>query len=91
MVLRIVPDGVAARGGIQPIEQLVVRGRARGYRRDIDTADLIHRINGERVHNRDEVEDTIRASQPGQPVKLTVRRGGLYGREREINLVPVWE
>lgn len=91
MVLRVVPDGVAARGGIRPIEQLVVRGQLRGFRRDIDSADLIYRINGERVHNREEVEDTIRGSRPGQPVKLTVRRGGLYGGERAIELVPVWE
>lgn len=91
MVLRVVPDGVAARGGILPIEQLVVRGQLRGFRRDIDSADLIYRINGERVHNREEVEDTVRASRPGQPVRLAVRRGGLHGREREIELVPVWE
>jgi S1-C subfamily serine protease len=91
MVLRVVPDGVAARGGVQPIEQLVIRGQLRGFRRDIDSADLIYRINGERVHNREEVEDTIRGARPGQPVKLTVRRGGLYGGERDIELVPVWE
>ncbi len=91
MVLRVVLDGVAARGGIQPIEKLVARGQLRGFRRDIDNADLIYRINGERVHNREEVEDTIRASRPGQPVKLTVRRGGLYGGERDIEIVPVWE
>jgi len=91
MVLRTLADGVAARGGIRPIEQLVVRGQLRGYRRDIDAADLIYRVNGERVHNRDEVEDSIRASEPGQPVKLAVREGGLYGREREVSLVPVWE
>ncbi len=91
MVLRVVPDGVAARGGIRPIEQLVVRGQLRGFRRDIDSADMIYRINGERVHNREEVEDTIRGARPGQPVKLTVRRGGLYGGERDIELVPVWE
>ncbi len=91
MVLRAAPDGVAARGGINPIEQLVLRGQLRGYRRDIDGADLIYRINGERVHNREEVEDTIRGSRPGQPVRLTVRRGGLYGGERDVDLVPVWE
>ncbi len=91
MVLRVVPDGVAARGGIRPIEQLVVRGQLKGFRRDIDSADLIYRINGERVHNREEVEDTVRGSRPGQPVRLAVRRGGLHGREREIELVPVWE
>jgi S1-C subfamily serine protease len=91
MVLRLLADGVAARGGIRPIEQLVVRGQLRGYRRDIDTADLIYRVNGERVHNRDEVEDSIRATEPGRSVRLTVREGGLYGKEREVSLVPVWE
>jgi S1-C subfamily serine protease len=91
MVLRVMPDGVAARGGIRPIEQPVLRGQLRGFRRDIDSADLIYRINGERVHNREEVEDTIRGARPGQPMKLTVRRGGLYGGERDIELVPVWE
>jgi S1-C subfamily serine protease len=91
MVLRLVPGGAAATAGIQPIEQVVVRGSLRGIRRDIDSGDLIYRVEGQRVHNRDEVEDTVRATSPGQPVRFSFRRGGLYGGEREVTLAPVWE
>jgi S1-C subfamily serine protease len=66
-------------------------GFVRGYRRDIDSGDLIYKVNGERVRNRDDVEDAIRKTERASSVSLTLRLGGLYGKEREISVVPVWE
>jgi S1-C subfamily serine protease len=92
MVLRTIRGGVADVGGIRPIEQLVSSdGQVRGYRRDIDGGDLIYRVNGERVRTRDDVEDAIRKIGRSEPVKLTLRTGGMYGKEREITIVPAWE
>ncbi len=92
MVLRTIRGGVADAGGIRPIEQLVSsEGQVRGYRRDIDGGDLIYRVNGERVRTRDDVEDAIRKIGRSEPVKLMLRTGGMYGKEREITIVPAWE
>ncbi len=92
MVLRVMPDGVAQRGGVRAIEQILTGGGAvRGFQRDIESADLIYKVNGERVHNRDEVEDSIRRTKPSETVRLTLRRGGIYGKERDVPLVPAWE
>ena len=92
MVLRVLPDSSADRAGIRPIERMVSsEGFVRGYRRDIDSGDLIYKVNGERVRNRDDVEDAIRKPERASSVSLTLRLGGLYGKEREISVVPVWE
>jgi S1-C subfamily serine protease len=92
MVLRVLPDSSADRAGIRPIERMVSsEGFVRGYRRDIDSGDLIYKVNGERVRNRDDVEDAIRKTERASSVSLTLRLGGLYGKEREISVVPVWE
>ncbi len=92
MVLRTQPQGVAEQGGIKPIEKMFSSGGfVRGFRRDIESADLVYKVNGERVRTRDEIEDTIRKMARSQPVRLTLRTGGIYGREREISIVPVWE
>jgi S1-C subfamily serine protease len=99
MVLRVAPGSVAEEGGFQPIERLV-GGDAfvRGYRHNVDGADLIYKVNGARVRNRDEVEDEIRRSARGSErddttseVRFTVRRGGLHGKEREVTVVPDWQ
>jgi S1-C subfamily serine protease len=92
MVLRVIADGPAERAGIRPIERIFSSGAfVRGYRRDIEGADLIHKVDGERVRNRDEVEDVIRKVRKGASVELTLRTGGMYGRERRISVVPGWE
>jgi S1-C subfamily serine protease len=92
MVLRVLADGPAARAGIRPIERLLSTGAlVRGYTRDIESADLIYKVNGERARNRDEVEDAIRKVKKGSAVELTLRIGGMYGRERQVSVVPGWE
>lgn len=92
MVLRVAPQGAAALGGISPIER-PISGNAfvRGYREDIDSADLIFKINGRRVRTRDDVEDAIRQSNPSERIAFVVRKGGVYGREREVTIAPKWE
>jgi S1-C subfamily serine protease len=92
MVLRVQADGVAEKGGIKPIEKVFSSGGfVRGFRRDIEGADLVYKVNGERVRTRDEIEDAIRKTERSQPVRLTLRTGGIYGGEREVSIVPVWE
>ncbi len=92
MVLRIAEGGAAADGEIQPIERLVGGGAfVRGYRQNIEGADLIYKVNGKRVRNRDEVEDEIRRTGKEQEVRFTLRRGGLYGKERDVTAFPDWE
>ena len=92
MVLRTARDGAAADAGIAPIER-PIPGNAfvRGYREDIESADLIFKVNGNRVRSRDEVEDAIRKSDREKSLALTLRKGGVYGREREVKVVPRWE
>lgn len=92
MVLRIARDSAAGNAGIAPIEK-PIPGSAfvRGYREDIEDADLIFKVNGTRVRNRDEVEDAIRKSGREKSIAFTLRRGGVYGRERLVNVVPRWE
>ncbi len=92
MVLRTTSGGAAEVGGVHPIEQIVVSdGRVRGYQRDIDSGDLIYRVNGERVRTRDDVEDAIRKTGRSEPVRLALRTGGMYGKEREVTISPTWE
>jgi putative serine protease PepD len=92
MVLRVLADSPAERGGIKPIERLFSSGAfVRGYRRDIESADLIYKVQGERVRNRDEVEDAIRRTSKGDALELILRTGGMYGRERRVSIVPGWE
>jgi len=92
MVLRVQSDSAAEKGGIKPIERVLSSGGfVRGFRRDIESADLVYKVNGERVRTRDEIEDSIRKMERSQPVRLTLRTGGIYGREREVSIVPLWE
>jgi S1-C subfamily serine protease len=89
MVRRIAPGGPADLAGIQPIERMVQDVFLQGYVRDYDRADLIYKVNGERVTSRDEVEDLIARAPSGKDLKLTLRRGGIDGREREVTVKPV--
>ena len=92
MVLRLAPRGAASEAGISPIERpLPGNAFVRGYRQDIESADLIYKVNGRRVETKDEVEDALRDIDRSAPVTLTLRRGGAYGREREVRVVPRWE
>ncbi len=88
MVSVVAPGSAAERAGLQPIHRPVSGVFVQGYRRDIDSADLIVKVNGKRVQNKDEVEELVSRADPGQPITMTVRRGGLYGKERTVNVVP---
>jgi S1-C subfamily serine protease len=62
-----------------------------GYREDIDEADLVYKVNGKLVHSRDDVEDSIKESKRNEKITFTLRRGGIYGKEREVSVLPRWE
>jgi putative serine protease PepD len=92
MVLNVVPGGPAERAGVQPIERQITSGVfLKGYRRDIDNGDLIYKVNDARVRSRDEVEDIVQNTHQNSPIKLVVRRGGIYGKEREVEVLPEWK
>ena len=88
MVSVVAPGGPAERAGLQPIHRPVSGVFVRGYRRDIDSADLIVKVNGKRVQHKDEVEELLNQSDSGKPIRLTVRQGGAYGRERVVEVFP---
>ena len=88
MVRRIIKGSPAERSGIQPIEREVQNAFVRGYVRDFDRADLIFKVNGKRVVSREEVDDLVSQASPGSTVTLTVRRGGIDGKEREVDVTP---
>lgn len=92
MVLRVLSEGPANRSGIKPIEMVFSSGAfVRAYRRDIEGADLIFKVDGKRVRNRDDVEEEIRKVKKGSAVELSLRRGGMYGPERLVRVIPGWE
>jgi S1-C subfamily serine protease len=88
MVSMVAPNSAAERAGLQPIHRPVRGVFVQGYRRDIDAADLILKVNGQKVQNKDEVDEIVAQADSGRPVRLTVRRGGLYGRERSVDVIP---
>lgn len=88
MVYRVLPAGPAEDAGLQPIERKREGVFVRGIERDIDSADLIVAVNGKPVQNKDEVEAAVREVRLGGTLTLSVRRGGLYGKERKTTLTP---
>jgi S1-C subfamily serine protease len=89
MVRRVLPGGPAQQAGVEPLERMVDNVFMRGYVSDPDRADLILAVNGVKVTTREQVEDRVEEAAPGQPLRFTVRRGGLRGREREVTVTPV--
>lgn len=91
MVRRVMEGGPAAKAGIQPIERAVESVFLKGFVQDIDRADLIYKVNGRRVTNRQEVEEIIAQSDPKRGIDLTLRRGGDPKQERDIHVNPIWQ
>lgn len=91
MVRRVLRGSPADEAGIQPIEREVQSGFLRGYVRDFERADLITKVNNLPVQSRDEVEEALAQLKAGSSFSLTLRRGGLSGREREVKVKPVFE
>ncbi len=89
MVRRVLPDGPAEEAGVGPVERIVKNVFRLGYIRDIQRADLIYAVNGERVKNKDEVEELVAQSDTSKGIVFTLRRGGVNGKEREITIKPV--
>ena len=89
MVRRVQPGGPADQAGVQPFERRVEDVFLQGYVRDLDRADLIYKVNGVRVNNKDEVEDLVSRSPSGSDLLVALRRGGIDGKEREVRIKPV--
>jgi S1-C subfamily serine protease len=88
MVLRLQETGPAEKAGVRAIETRVGNAFVGGIRRDIDRADLIVQVNGQRVAGKDDVFDLVRDLQPGEPVSFTLRRGGANGPDRQVQITP---
>ena len=88
MVLRYGPNSPADKAGVQAIERPVTGVFVQGFKRDIDRADLIYKVDGKRVNTRDEIEDIVLQSKPGTSITFTMRKGGAYGDEREVKITP---
>jgi S1-C subfamily serine protease len=65
-VLAVRPGGPAHKAGLQPIR--------RGPRRGLVLGDVIEGINGALVHSRSDLLDLLEEHQPGETVKVRVRR-----------------
>lgn len=89
MVRRVVQGSPADRAGVTPIEKVVQNVFRSGLVRDFSRADLIYSVNGQRVFNRDQVEEATQRSDSRKPLIFTLRRGGLNGEEREVRIQPM--
>jgi S1-C subfamily serine protease len=72
-LLRVQPDGPAARAGLRPF----TRGE-----RGIVAGDVITAMNGEAVATADDVLTVLERMQPGEDVELTLWRAGSTRRQR---------
>jgi len=88
-VERIVPEGPADKAGLQPVLRRVEQAFLTAFVRDFSRADMLVKVDGRSVRTRDEVEDALSNVEPGQTIKLTVRRGSPNGTAREVALTPV--
>jgi S1-C subfamily serine protease len=88
MVRRVIQDGPASLAGLQPLERKVEDIFLQGYVRDFDRADLIISVNGKRVRSKDEVEDLI-SKAGAKESRLIVRKGGVDGLERSVQVMPI--
>ncbi|HEY9777285.1 MAG TPA: trypsin-like peptidase domain-containing protein [Planktothrix sp.] len=76
-VVRIDPDGPAARAGISGPKMVVYRDGPFAYQvYDRSLADIITRVDNAPVHTSDDLFAAIEQKKPGQVVTLTVVRGG---------------
>jgi len=91
MVQRVASGGPADRAGVEPIERQVDNVFVRGYVRDFTNADLIYKIEGRRVENREKVEEIVASLERAVPLIFTLRKGGIDGPEREVTITPVLE
>lgn len=89
MVRRVLAGSPAEQAGVIPAEKSVRRGYSRYLIRNFSQADLVFRVNGTLVRSRDQVEDIISESKRGEKVRITLRRGGLNGRERSVQIDPI--
>lgn len=88
MVRFVAKGSPAQQAGVEGAYRSVADGFLRGYVVDYRQADLIERVNNEKVSSKDEIEDSIAKSERGKAITFTLRRGGPQGKARTITIVP---
>jgi S1-C subfamily serine protease len=88
MVLYVGKGSPADRAGVRPA-RVPSTAFLKGYVGDTDRADFIYEVNGKAVQSKDEVEDLVADSEAGKPIEFTMRRGGMNGRSRKVEITPV--
>lgn len=89
MVRRVIEGGPAEEAGVQPIERKVNDAFQQGFVRDFDRADLIVAVNGMPSRTVDEVQNLVSTSDPKKSIRFTIRRGGIMGPERTVDIKPM--
>lgn len=88
MVRRVISESPAEKSGLQPIERRAETAFVQGFVRDFDRADLVYKIDGTRVVSSEHAQSLITRIKPVRPIELTLKRGGLQGAERVVELLP---
>ncbi|MCB9030472.1 MAG: trypsin-like peptidase domain-containing protein [Deltaproteobacteria bacterium] len=89
MVHQIVPGGPADLAGVQPILRRVEGVFISGFLRDLDHADLIYAINGQRVTTKDQIADFIAKYGSRDKLHFELRQGGGNGDSRVVEITPI--
>ncbi len=90
VVRRVFQDSPAAKAEVQGLERHINKGFIQSFYLDYRSADLIYKINGNRVSNKLDVETIIESLEPEQSLEFEFRTGGVNGPAKTINLKPEW-
>ena len=88
MVRRVMPNSIADKSGIEPIEKIVVQGYYKTFVRDYQNADLLYKINNQIVTSKEQAEDIILELDPKKEVVLELKKGGKLGKSRIVQIKP---
>jgi S1-C subfamily serine protease len=89
IVLKVAKNSAAEKGGLRPLESNSATSGVSSLNQDYSKIDVVYKVNGIRVKNREQVEFLIsQNSPPTQPIHLTIRQGGKAENEREVLLKP---
>ncbi|MEX0598713.1 MAG: S1C family serine protease, partial [Candidatus Paceibacterota bacterium] len=90
VVRRVFQNSPAEKSQIQGLEKYLQKGFVQTFYFDYESADLIFKVNGQRVNNKFEVEEIIEQLEPSMSLEFEFRRGGVKGNPKIIQITPVW-